>query len=1148
MAGLPVNVPEAAMSESIGDDALPGTIGGAASSTLEGGPSELREALRLNKDLTSDEWVDLACVDLIERWRAGQRIPAETYLEFHTAIAESSFEVIYSEFAVRTELGESPGEAEYSSRFPHLAARLHRQLAVDRALGANTVFSRGASGPLAVDAQGDPSLNLPTVEGYRIERELGRGGMGVVYLAWQSLLNRAVALKMVLAGARAPQEAVARFLAEAQAIARVRHPSVVEVYAVGEHEGRPFFAMEYVGGGTLAARLGGIPLAARDAASLVESLARGVHHAHQLGVVHRDLKPSNVLLGEDGSAKVADFGLAKLTGSESGLTLSNSVLGSPSYMAPEQADGRNHDVGPAADVYALGTILYESITGRPPFRATTVLETLALVKSAEPVAPCRLQPSLPRDLETVCLKCLAKSPPRRYATAEALADDLRRFLEHRPVLARRTGPAGRLWRWCWRNPGIAGMAAALAMLLLTITAVATGAALRSRRDLYLARMNNVAQAWDTSNVRQVVELLEPYRHDPWWLDQRRFEWYYWWRQAHAARGTLVGHRERLAAARFSHDGATLGTADSSIIMLWDANTGARTAVLDGHAGPVRALAFSPDDATVASAGDDPFVLLWDRRTGSPKGKLIAHNGRVAALEFSADGGTLVAACLDDMTQCFDLATGAAGPAVYGRAVRDDTLPADDHPPAMALAPGGWAVGVGVKDGTVTVRRVILPELAAGAGRPGARFDPPWAAEELRVVSRLSTVRSLAFSHDGRRLAMGYEDKTIVVRDLTTGRDVCPALVGHDGTPWSLSFSPDARFLASGGLDNSVILWELSRGRLRTRLRGHANQVQCVDFAPDGKTVASGASDYLVKLWDVSDDRPHEVLEGHAMAVEAVAFSTDGQLLASASRDRTVRLWNVAGGTHVTTLEGHSDQVRSVAFAPDGKTLAAGSWDGTITLWDAGTFRLTATLGSKTTGDRGNSRIVYSPDGKTLAAGSRDGSITLWDVAARRERDHFQGHTGWVASLAYSPDGATIASGTGSNEIRLWNGGAGRRAASLLDRDTNVDALAFSPDGATLASGINDGSITLWNVSGRLPRAVLYGHATMVAALAFSPDGMTLASGSRDNTIKLWDVTTGVLKSTLNGHSSNVVSIAFSPDGKTLASGSLDNTVRLWRTK
>jgi WD40 repeat protein len=987
---------------------------------------------------------------------------------------------------------------------------------------------------------------LPTVDGYRIDHELGRGGMGVVYQARQILLNRTVALKMVLAGAQAPAEAVARFLAEAEAIARVRHPNVVQVYAVGEQDSRPFLAMEYLGGGNLAGRLGGMPMPARDAARLVEALARGVDQAHRLDVIHRDLKPSNVLLGDDGTPKVADFGLAKLTGSDSGLTLSNSVLGSPSYMAPEQAEGRNRDVGPAADVYALGAILYESITGRPPFRATTVLETLALVKSAEPVAPSRLQPSLPRDLETVCLKCLAKSPLRRYPTAEALADDLRRFLEHRPVLARRIGPAGRLLRWCRRNPGVAGLAAALLLLLLTIAVVATSAALRGRRDLYLARMNNVDPAWEASNVRRVVELLEPYRHDPWWLDVRRFEWYYWWRQAHAARRNLAGHRERIDAVCFSHDGATLATAGGSTVMLWDPATGACRAVLDGHDQPVAALAFSPNGATVASAGSDPFVLLWDRRTGSPKGKLIGHDGRVAALEFSGDGGTLVVAYSDDATQCFDLATGGPREAVLGTAVRDDTLPADDHPPIVALAPGGWAVGVGVKDGTVTLRSVFPPQLGGGVGRPTARFDTPWAREGLRIAPHPSTVRSLAFSHNGRFVAVGYEDRTIVVRDLTAGREVCPALVGHDATPWSLSFSPDAKILASGSLDNSVILWELSSGRQRARLKGHANQVQCVAFAPDGKTVASGGSDYLVKLWDVSDDSPRDVLEGHTMGVESVVFSPDGRFLASGSRDRTVRLWNVASGKPLATREGHRDQVRSVAFAPDGKTVASGSWDGTITLWDAGNLRPLATLGSKTDGNHGVSRLAYSPDGTALAAGSPDGSITLWDVAARRDRVHFQGHQGWVASMAYSPDGATLASGTSSKEIRLWDAARGRLLASLFDRDTNVDALAFSPDGATLASGINDGSITLWDVTRRRPRAVLHGHATMVAALAFSPDGTTVASGSRDNTIKLWDVTAGVLKSTLKGHSSNVVSLAFSPDGATLASSGLDNTIRLWR--
>jgi hypothetical protein len=310
----------------------------------------------------------------------------------------------------------------------------------------------------------------PAVPGYAILGELGRGAMGVVYLARQALLNRPCALKMILAGAHADEVASVRFLAEAEAVARLQHPNVVQIHHIGEAGGLPFFELEYCGGGRLDKTLDGVPRPAKAAAVLVEGIARGVAEAHRLGLVHRDLKPANVLIGDDGTPKVTDFGLVKVVGSDPGLTRTDSILGSPSYMAPEQARGLVREVGPRSDVYSLGAILYELLTGRPPFRGPTVLETLQLVKSAEPVPPSRMVPGLPRDAETIALKCLEKEPARRYASASELADDLRRFLDGDTILARPSHAGERLAKWARRRPALAAMIAAVQVLLLALLA------------------------------------------------------------------------------------------------------------------------------------------------------------------------------------------------------------------------------------------------------------------------------------------------------------------------------------------------------------------------------------------------------------------------------------------------------------------------------------------------------------------------------------------------------------------------------------------------------------------------------------------------------------------------------------------------------
>ena len=320
-------------------------------------------------------------------------------------------------------------------------------------------FAGSVDAEAATLGDGPPAASCrraaPRVPGFEVFGEIGRGGMGVVYLARRTLLNRKCALKMILAGEHAEAEAAVRFLAEAEAVARLSHPNVIRIHSIGEHEGFPYLELEYVEAGSLEGRLEGKPWPARDAVKLVEALARGVAEAHRLGIVHRDLKPANVLMTGDGVPKVTDFGLAKCVGVDSGLTVAESIIGSPSYMAPEQAFGRAHEAGPRADVYGLGAILYELLTGRPPFIGTNMYETLEQVRTAEPVRPSRLVPGLPRDLETIVMECLHKDPARRFATASDLADDLHRFLGGRPIRARRIGEFERLWKWARRRPVLA---------------------------------------------------------------------------------------------------------------------------------------------------------------------------------------------------------------------------------------------------------------------------------------------------------------------------------------------------------------------------------------------------------------------------------------------------------------------------------------------------------------------------------------------------------------------------------------------------------------------------------------------------------------------------------------------------------------------
>jgi eukaryotic-like serine/threonine-protein kinase len=412
--------------------------------------------------------------DQRERWLRGDRVPVEAYLEREPALQddpEGVLDLIYSEVVLREEAGDAPRLDEYLERFPRFEAQLRLQFDVHRALEGDALESGDVRGSASREDDGSAppaAAEEATAPGYEILGELGRGGMGVVYLARQVDLKRRVALKMILAGFHADSRERARFRTEAEAVARLQHPHIVQIYEVGDLDGRPFFSMELVDGGSLDRTIAGTPQPPTRAAQLVETLARAMDHVHRHGIIHRDLKPSNVLLTVDGVPKITDFGLAKLLDLGPGETPTDAFIGTPSYMAPEQASGQSRAIGPGSDVYALGAILYEMLTGRPPFRAETALDTALLVITQEPVAPTRLQPKVPRDLETICLKCLEKEPRRRYPDAGELADDLARFLAGEPIRARPISAWQRGVKWAKRRPSAAALVAVSGVATLAL--------------------------------------------------------------------------------------------------------------------------------------------------------------------------------------------------------------------------------------------------------------------------------------------------------------------------------------------------------------------------------------------------------------------------------------------------------------------------------------------------------------------------------------------------------------------------------------------------------------------------------------------------------------------------------------------------------
>ena len=478
----------------------------------QGQEPDLKEYLAAAGPLSAAELTDVLCSDQRQRWLHGQRPEIKDYIALHGSFhpgAEPAIDLVFGEFLVRRELGESPTLDEYCRRFPDLAGPLRLHVELD------AMFPTGWESPLR-----DHGV-LPHISGYEVEAVLGQGGVGVVFRARHLRLGRPVAIKMLLAGAYAGPTELMRFQLEAEAVAGLCHPNVVQIYEIGEHEGRPYFTMELVDGGSLAQKLAAAPPAntggsqdVRWAAELVATLAEAVSVAHRSGIIHRDLKPGNILLTADGTPKISDFGLARRLNGEGGLTWTGTAIGTPSYMSPEQVSDTAGPIGPATDVYGLGAVLYELLTGRPPFRAGTPLETFRQVLSQEPVPPSRTNPRVPRDLETVCLMCLQKDPRRRYTSAAVLAEDLQRYLLGQVVTARPVSSLERAVKWVRRNKWVAGLSAAMVFVLLAGSGI--GLAVRNHvqeqnQANHAAGLVKQLLAAEIDQVPSIIQEIEGYR-------------------------------------------------------------------------------------------------------------------------------------------------------------------------------------------------------------------------------------------------------------------------------------------------------------------------------------------------------------------------------------------------------------------------------------------------------------------------------------------------------------------------------------------------------------------------------------------------------------------------------------------------------------
>jgi WD40 repeat protein/serine/threonine protein kinase len=1020
---------------------------------------------------------------------------------------------------------------------------------------------------------------------YRLLSVLGEGGMGTVYLAEQARpVRRCVALKIIKPGMDS-RNVLRRFEAEEQALALMEHPHIARVYDAGlAPSGRPYFVMEHVKGIPINEHCDRHNLTVEQRLQLFLRVCEAVQHAHQKGIIHRDLKPSNILVAiedQEMVPKVIDFGVARAISQpltqQTLYTEQGQQIGTPEYMSPEQATLTSQDIDTRTDIYSLGVLLYELLTGYTPFapkdlRDRGCAEMQRIICEQDPVRPStkltmagnklegiakrrdatpeQLQRSVRGDLDWIVMKCLEKNRTRRYQTANALAADIKCHLDHEPVTARPASRLYRFWKLVRRNRGVfAAIGTVAAVLMLGIT-VTTREAVRATRaegmqsrlrleavaardqearwrrqaqaEAYASDMSVAQQALAANDLGRTRRLLEAHRPAPGQVDLRGWEWRYLWQECRSdALGELCRYPNSVYSVAYSPDGRMLAVTGliQRFVEIWDVPSRRRIATLQPTEGLV--VAFSPrGDLLATDAGER--IRLWRSGTKDSVAELTL-SGAVRVLKFSPDGTRLASLSNPDELTVWEVDRRTIMLQQRGFRLRGVFIGVLD------FSPDGRSLVVGDAD-----QRLRVIDLPTG----DTRIDVPEAHTE--------GVTSVAWSPNGSIIASGggYTGGPIHLWDAASGKPL-GTLEGHTSWTSELIFSTNGRWLYSANADQTIRIWDVEQRRCLAVLHGSTDEIYGLALSPDGTTLASAGRDRMVAFWNASP-RPEGGLSGPiasgGLPWATLTFAPDGRVLA-APRPGTVSLYNPETSEGVEQIPALGADVQVLDYSPDGVLLASGGERGKARVWSCAERRLLRELGDRNAPVR---LLRFRADGMRLLAVDAAGNAIWWDTHTWQAVRTFRVEP--LERAAVSPNGRLLAAGTGAGVVRWLDAETGELLATTTDIHRHrVTAIAFSGDGSRAASVAEDGTVAIWDPSSLQPIAVFKGHMLAAHGVAFSPDGRRLVTGGTGReAIKLWDLSTYRELVTLSGQGSLFGWVAFSPNGRWLAARDMKGELYLWR--